>query len=147
MNSSSWDPLSADSSRRSSLAASDQGIAKQLDRLHRKAQAAQMSHEVSGRQSAMSDGPSSQQQQQQPGASAPNPALSSYGQPRRASDPGRALDRNFGLGGQMSRHKSYTHLAGTSIIHKRNIGHQVKDLYVTQMTGVEIVSVLTYSHS
>ena len=31
---------------------------------------------------------------------------------RRSSDPGRPLDRQFGVGGQMSRHRSFGNLGG-----------------------------------
>ena len=34
------------------------------------------------------------------------------GQGRRMSDPVRPLDRNFGVGGQLSRHRSFSNLQG-----------------------------------
>ena len=124
-----WDPISADSSRRSSLAGQEgtalpaNPISHHLSRLHRKAQTTIQ-----------------QQQQQQTPSATPTPQqniMSSHDmsrmqdmqhqqhhphmmqqhqqhlqqqqqqqQTRRASDPVRTLDRNFGVGGgQLSRHQ------------------------------------------
>lgn len=92
-----WDQ-SAANSRRSSVqdpTPPQQGarIGQHLSRLHKKAQEHLQQHDGGGRQSVMSecDNPSS------------SPALSSYGAGRRASDPVRVLDRNFGVG---ARHRS-----------------------------------------
>ena len=115
-----WDPISVGSSRRSSMVemtaannsssanGSPAAISQHISRLHRRAQqlkstsslaSSSVQTAIDGRQSAMSD---SQPNQQQFGDSAP----------RRASDPVRTLDRNFGVGGQMSRHRSYSQLGG-----------------------------------
>ena len=128
-----WDPMSADSSRRSSMASNhgggaeappQPGIGQHLNRLHRRAQQQQMmptpsatpTMEQGRRGSDMSamttptNPPISQQQQP------PIPHQSSV---RRASDPVRTLDRNFGVqDGQISRHQrsgSYNQI---------NMGHQ-----------------------
>ena len=115
-----WDPISAGSSRRSSAAEAGSvgaaaapvsqcghagAISHHIDRLRRRAQqkgsaAPQAAPTTSptasatgdGRQSAMSD--CTVESQQQP----------CFATPRRASDPVRALDRNFGVGGQMGGH-------------------------------------------
>ncbi len=50
-----------------------------------------------------------QQQQQHPSHLA---AAESSGLDRRMSDPVRPLDRNYGVGGQLSRHRSYGNLQG-----------------------------------
>jgi hypothetical protein len=125
-----WDPLSADSSRRSSMTSAhgggatngdsghaSQGIGQHLNRLHRRAQHHQMMHatpnatltpmsDMSGRGSAMSDM-----------TATPTNPMPLQGQPvpmqpqghgsgsRRASDPVRGLDRNYGVDGQLSRHQ------------------------------------------
>merc|ERR1719319_1026429 len=39
-------------------------------------------------------------------------AMSADPNARRSSDPGRPLDRQFGVGGQMSRHRSFGNLGG-----------------------------------
>ena len=124
-----WDPISVGSSRRSSVAEVGGGaavavtsiggsagaISHHIDRLRRRAQqkgaaAPQTASTTSraaaavvadGRQSAMSDCTVESQQQ------------SNFAAPRRASDPVRTLDRNFGVGGQMgsqARHGSCNHL-------------------------------------
>ena len=110
-----WDPMSADSSRRSSMASNHGGnvqdhqvnINNHLDRLHRRA--------------------SKQNQMQVTPVATPTPMMNmvrtptnvlppqpmpnhaqqpmvNHGSGRRASDPVRMLDRNFGVEGQMSRH-------------------------------------------
>lgn len=124
-----WDPISADSSRRSSLVGHDNStaattqpatsISHHLNRLHRKAQTIQQqqqhqqtpsatptphqngmsSHDMSRMQFSH---PSQMMHQQQQGS---NPQQQQQQQQvRRASDPVRTLDRNFGVG-QMSRHQ------------------------------------------
>ncbi len=103
VNSSPWDASSSSASVHPGGAGANAGITHHLNRLHKKAQ----------RQSVMSE---CQQPQQPmaPSTAISNPSSSSlsantppagYGG-RRASDPGRSLDRNFGVGGQMSRHRS-----------------------------------------
>lgn len=113
-----WDSTSADGSRRSSMRESvastpvaTSGLSSQLNRLQQKAQSMSnpppgtaMSHsvnlDISGRHSAMSD------------SGVANPTLNptnNYGTPRRASDPVRALDRNFGVRNQMARYKTGSH--------------------------------------
>ena len=136
MMNSPWDPMSADSSRRSS-ACSNHGtgmneahptpnIGQHLHRLHRRAQQQQMMQQtpsatptplmqdhMNGRGSAaMSD------------MTAPTPTnppmppvqmLQQQPGVRRASDPVRTLDRTFGVDGQLSRHQrsgSYNQLNG-----------------------------------
>lgn len=92
VNSSPWEP----SRRSSSLAETTSGIGQHLSRLHKKAQ------QHDGRQSVMSECSNNM------AAATSDPSsssLSGYGG-RRASDPVRVLDRNFGVGGQMSRHRS-----------------------------------------
>ena len=116
---SGWESGSGANSRRSSsvdppLAPStghpQQGarIGQHLSRLHKKAhqeqqhllQQQQVQHgdRVPGRQSVMSECNTNNP------SSSPS-GLSAYGG-RRASDPVRVLDRNFGVGGHMSRHRS-----------------------------------------
>ena len=112
-----WDPppVSSGSSRRSSMAADGTGqISSHINRLHRKAQQTMQSpvppgmsqsHDFvsSGRQSAMSDV-----------TDTANNQGNGFATPRRASDPVRTLDRNFGVsasnGSSMSRHRSYSQL-------------------------------------
>ena len=95
-------------------------IGQHLSRLHKKAQEHAVQQHDTGRQSVMSEcntnNPSS------------SPALSAYGG-RRASDPVRVLDRNFGVGGSgsgnhhgMSRHRSGSYAAGQ---HQQNQTYQV----------------------
>ena len=102
-------------------------IGQHLSRLHKKAQehagrhgptGESLQQHDTGRQSVMSEcntnNPSS------------SPALSAYGG-RRASDPVRVLDRNFGVGGSgnhhgMSRHRSGSYAAGQ---HQQNQTYQV----------------------
>ena len=122
-----WDPISVGSSRRSSVAEAGVGataaavsnggsagaISHHIDRLRRRAQqkgtaapqtapTSQVAAVADGRQSAMSD---CTVESQQP----------SFAAPRRASDPVRTLDRNFGVGvggqmGSQARHGSYNQL-------------------------------------
>jgi hypothetical protein len=110
-----WDPMSADSSRRSSLQSNHGGVIQEnhstpnighhLDRLHRRAQQGMPTMpEPTGTHAH------------------PNPSMVAQMQPvpgthpggvRRASDPVRTLDRNFGVDGSLSRHQrsgSYTQL-------------------------------------
>ena len=105
-----WDPISCDSSRRSSFLAEQQianssssggNISQQLQKLHRKA--ATFQHQ-SGRQSAMSDVSNNEQQQQQQQNLT---GAISKGTMRRASDPVRSL---AGHKQDMQRHKSYQNL-------------------------------------
>ena len=53
------------------------------------------------------------QQQQQQMMQHGGTAAVTHGAPRRASDPVGTMDRNFGVGGQMSRHRSYTNLSNS----------------------------------
>ena len=106
------------SSRRSSLAGT--GISGHLSRLHQKVETACNSPAPpNGRMSSMSGcslppppsyGQHAQFQQQQ---QQHHQQQQQQGQTRRASDPVRMLDRNFGVGGQMSKHRSgsYTNLS------------------------------------
>lgn len=112
-----WDPISPGSSRRSSEAGARMSpvMSHHLTKLHKKALAAgttsslAQSHSsttmagdlmtsgcVDGRASSMSEC---------------GPAMED-GQGRRMSDPVRPLDRNFGVGGQLSRHRSFSNLQG-----------------------------------
>ena len=111
---SGWESGTANSRRSSSVDAPtahpQQGarIGQHLSRLHKKAhqeqqhllQQQQVQHgdRVPGRQSVMSECNTNNP------SSSPS-GLSAYGG-RRASDPVRVLDRNFGVGGHMSRHRS-----------------------------------------
>ena len=116
-------------------------IGQHLSRLHKKAhqeqqhllQQQQVQHgdRVPGRQSVMSEcntnNPSS------------SPALSAYGG-RRASDPVRVLDRNFGVGGNhhgMSRHRSGSYAAGQ---HQQNQTYQVCLCYLIK-SGMKFLEV------
>ena len=128
-----WDPISADSSRRSSLIGHDNSttsatastqpassITHHLNRLHRKAQTIQQQQQLtpSATPTPQQNGMSShdlsrmqfQQQQQQQmmhhqqQQQQQHQQLQQQQQVRRASDPVRTLDRNFGVG-QMSRHQ------------------------------------------
>ena len=113
--SSPWDPLSTASSRRSSMVEpgtnqaqnnSGQAMISHIDRLQRKAahmtpQGPPPVSQHNRQSSAVSDCGSEGQ---------PPPAYGSNGAPRRASDPVRTLDRNFGVGANMSRHRSYSQL-------------------------------------
>jgi hypothetical protein len=119
-----WDPISVGSSRRSSMVdgaasaavltgsspSAAAPISQHISRLQRKAQQQALKSTSSlassslqatttdGRQSALSD------------CTVESPGQQEFATPRRASDPVRTLDRNFGVGGQMSRHRSYTQL-------------------------------------
>ena len=118
-----WDPMSADSSRRSSMASNHGGnmpetpthnINNHLDRLHRRAKQNQMHAtpvatptpmmEMGGRGSGMSGMTATPTNAQAMPNHAPHPMPNHHGSGRRASDPVRMLDRNFGVEGQMSRH-------------------------------------------
>lgn len=99
-----WESSGANSSRESAQQGSR--IGQHLNRLHKKAQ----DQENTGRsQSVMSD-------MTHPSSS----FSSSTGGARRASDPGRVLDRNFGVNGQLSRHRS-----GSYTGQPENSGYQV----------------------
>ena len=111
------------SSRRSSLAGT--GISGHLSRLHQKVETVCNSpvppHAQNGRMSSMSGcslppppsyGQHAQFQQQQ---QQEQQQQQLQGQTRRASDPVRLLDRNFGVGGQMSKHRSYTNLSQSQL--------------------------------
>lgn len=122
-----WDPMSADSSRRSSMASNHAGqqasevtgpnIGQHLNRLHRRAQQHQVMSsmmDVSGRGSAMSTATPT---------NPPMPPMATQsmqpqgGNVRRASDPVRTLDRNFGVDstGNLGRHQrsgSFSQLNG-----------------------------------
>jgi hypothetical protein len=131
-----WDPISADSSRRSSLAGHDSSattsqstssISHHLSRLHRKAQTMQQqqqqtpsatptphqngmsSHDMSRMQFHQNPQMMQQhhhQQQHQQQQQLHQQHQQQQQQVRRASDPVRTLDRNFGVGGgQLSRHQ------------------------------------------
>ena len=126
-----WDPISADSSRRSSLAGHENSAAQQanpishhLTRLHRKAQTIQQQQQQQQQQQTPSATPTPQQngmsshdmsrmhtmqqQLQQHPQMMPqhHQQQQQQQQVRRASDPVRTLDRNFGVGGgQLSRHQ------------------------------------------
>ena len=60
------------------------------------------------------------------------------GQGRRMSDPVRPLDRNFGVGGQLSRHRSFGNLQGgqnqRQPLHQQRIRGQ-EGGYVDQSNG------------
>ncbi len=150
--------ISACSSRRSSMMSSLQqqdapaaaattkaGVSQHLSRLHHKAQQGSMAMQVDGRQSVMSDCsiPSTmsyqqpQQQQQQQQQQHYNNNSNAPGV-RRASDPVRTLDRNFGVGngsgsggggGGLSRHRSYTQL--------NNLQQQRVPLHGQQVRGMQ----------
>lgn len=100
--SSPWDPISAGSSRRSSMTDTSQ----HLNRLHRKAQTM---HTPTATPTPT--------QQRCPSAMSVASECTIPSEPvqqvRRASDPVRTMDRNFGVGGQLSRHRSYTQLDAT----------------------------------
>ena len=127
-----WDPISADSSRRSSLAGHENSAAQpanpishHLTRLHRKAQTIQQQQQQQQQQQTPSATPtpqqngmsshdmsrmhSMQQLQQHPHMMQQHHQQQQQQQQqqvRRASDPVRTLDRNFGVGGgQLSRHQ------------------------------------------
>merc|ERR1719471_1417312 len=110
-----WDPISPGSSRRSSEAGARMSpvMSHHLSKLHKKAlgttSSLAQSHSsmtmagdlmtsgcVDGRASAMSECGNTMED----------------GQGRRMSDPVRPLDRNFGVGGQISRHRSFSNLQG-----------------------------------
>ena len=118
------------SSRRSSLAGT--GISGHLSRLHQKVETVCNSpvppNGQNGRMSSMSGcslppppsyGQHAQFQQQQ--QQHQQQQQQHQGQTRRASDPVRMLDRNFGVGGQMSKHRSgsYTNLSQSQLQQQR----------------------------
>eukprot|EP00094_Tigriopus_californicus_P003367 TCALIF_03238-PA protein Name:"Similar to ci Transcriptional activator cubitus interruptus (Drosophila melanogaster)" AED:0.14 eAED:0.14 QI:51/0.66/0.5/1/0.88/0.9/10/0/1110 len=131
MRHSPWDPNgSVCSSRRSSATGHDgnAGLAHRLTRLHQKAEAIQSpvpgAHgmmSIDGRQSVMSD--CSLPPNGMPVNHQVDPNSGSI---RRASDPVRTLDRNFGVGGQLSRHRSYTQLNQSQQQRVPLHGHQVR---------------------
>ncbi len=113
-----WDPISAESSRRSSLAGHDPSmvntnqnpLSQHLNKLHRKSQHLQQQQQTCSPTPTQFHKPLSGQ--------VPD---NSQGQPlqtRRASDPVRVLDRNFGVGnGQLGRNQrsgSYNQLNSMS---------------------------------
>jgi len=127
-----WDPISADSSRRSSLAGGhEQGtavpanpISHHLSRLHKKAQTIQQQQQQQQQTPSATPTPGQQQMMSSQDMSRMHPMQhqqhhphmmqhhhlqqqhQQQQQPRRASDPVRTLDRNFGVGGgQLSRHQ------------------------------------------
>merc|ERR1719422_1822553 len=116
LQSPAWDPISPGSSRRSSEAGARMSpvMSHHLSKLHKKALAAGTTSSLAQSQSAMSvagdlmtsynDGRSSAMSEAMPGVQMED------GQGRRMSDPVRPLDRNFGVGGQMSRHRSFGNL-------------------------------------
>lgn len=130
MMNSPWDPMSADSSRRSSMASNHGGsnpvagneaqpnIGQHLNRLHRRAQ----QQTVMTQQSIDGRSPSAMSSMTVTGAPTPtNAPMPSMVAPtmqlnngqgnhqggRRASDPVRVLDRHFGVDANMSRRGSY----------------------------------------
>ena len=109
-----WDPMSADSSRRSSMASNHGGNAQDhqvninnhLDRLHRRAKQNQMQVTPVATPTPMMNMVRTPTHVPPPPpmpTHAPQP-MGNHGSGRRASDPVRMLDRNFGVEGQMSRH-------------------------------------------
>ena len=65
------------------------------------------------------------------------------GQGRRMSDPVRPLDRNFGVGGQLSRHRSFSNLqgpgAGRTPLHLQHVrgqeGFMNQQQYMNQVSS------------
>ena len=103
---SAWESGAANSSSSRESAQQGARIGQHLNRLHKKAQDQETS---TRRQSVMSD------------MTHPSSSFnSSSGGARRASDPGRVLDRNFGVNGQLSRHRS-----GSYAGQQENSGYQV----------------------
>eukprot|EP00095_Tigriopus_kingsejongensis_P010985 snap_masked-scaffold281_size224178-processed-gene-0.6 protein:Tk10985 transcript:snap_masked-scaffold281_size224178-processed-gene-0.6-mRNA-1 annotation:"cubitus interruptus" len=134
MRHSPWDPSASNcSSRRSSMTGHEQrgaGLAHRLSRLHQKAGEIQspvpgahgMMMSMDGRASVMSDC-----SLPPPNGMPLNPQVDpNSGSIRRASDPVRTLDRNFGVGGQLSRHRSYTQLNQSHQLRVPLHGHQIR---------------------
>jgi len=102
-----WDPISADSSRRSSLVGHDASVVNNtnqtslshhLNKLHRKSQHLQQQQTCS---------PTPPQYHKHLAPLPMNQSMAQPSQTRRASDPVRVLDRNFGVGGgnQLTRNQ------------------------------------------
>ena len=92
------------------------------------------SYDASGRASAMSES--------MPGVQMED------GQGRRMSDPVRPLDRNFGVGGQLSRHRSFGNLQQGAVgqrqpLHQQRVrgqnGYVDQNGYMAQVCVLEII--------
>ena len=130
--SSPWDPLSAASSRRSSMV--EHGTNGQhhgmtsghIERLQRKAQIGPQPAHHARQSSALSDC----------GSDVPPPSYgASASAPRRASDPVRTMDRNFGVNAPLSKHRSYSQLNHTQRppVHGQDIrGQEYQGQYQSQ---------------
>merc|ERR1719270_1833878 len=142
LQSPAWDPISPGSSRRSSEAGARMSpvMSHHLSKLHKKALAAGTTSSLAQSQSGMSmagDLMTSYNSVMTESMSGSNVQMED-GQGRRMSDPVRPLDRNFGVGGQLSRHRSFGNLQGgqnqRQPLHQQRIRGQ-EGGYVDQNNG------------
>lgn len=134
MQSPGWDPISPGSSRRSSEAGarSSPVMNHHLSKLHKKALAAgttsslaQSHGNVSMAGDLMTGSTCMSADPRASSAMSSHPGMESLdGAGRRMSDPVRPLDRNFGVGGQLSRHRSFSNLGGGPGTGRMPLHHQ-----------------------
>jgi len=115
MQSPAWDPISPGSSRRSSEAGGARMspvMSHHLTKLHKKALAAGTTSSLAQSHSSMSmAGDLMTSGGFAPVHNSANAAMEDAAG-RRMSDPVRPLDRNYGVNGSLSRHRSYSNLGG-----------------------------------
>jgi len=115
MQSPGWDPISPGSSRRSSEAGarSSPVMNHHLSKLHKKALAAGTTSSLAQSQGNMSvagDLMTGSTDQRSSSVMSSQNMEGADGAGRRMSDPVRPLDRNYGVGGQLSKHRSFGNL-------------------------------------
>merc|ERR1719433_1694213 len=111
-----WDPISPGSSRRSSEAGAgarmSPAVSHHLSKLHKKALAAGTNSSLAQSHSSMSMAGDLMTSGGFPNVHNSANATMEDAAGRRMSDPVRPLDRNYGVNGSMSRHRSYSNLGG-----------------------------------
>merc|ERR1719220_2500420 len=115
MQSPGWDPISPGSSRRSSEAGGARMspvMSHHLTKLHKKALAAGTTSSLAQSHSSMSLAGDLMTSGGFPNVHNSANATMEDAAGRRMSDPVRPLDRNYGVNGSLSRHRSYSNLGG-----------------------------------
>merc|ERR1719210_3143619 len=116
MQSPGWDPISPGSSRRSSEAGGGARMSPvmshHLTKLHKKALAAGTTSSLAQSHSSMSLAGDLMTSGGFPNVHNSANATMEDAAGRRMSDPVRPLDRNYGVNGSLSRHRSYSNLGG-----------------------------------
>merc|ERR1719336_1335823 len=116
MQSPGWDPISPGSSRRSSEAGGGARMSPvmshHLTKLHKKALAAGTTSSLAQSHSSMSMAGDLMTSGGFPNVHNSANATMEDAAGRRMSDPVRPLDRNYGVNGSLSRHRSYSNLGG-----------------------------------